>query len=208
MNSSIHISSCSGDLNKLVICLIEYSKSNANKGKSIMNGIRDVIDVRNKFGLTPLHGACFYGQYKVAQYLLDMGACPNAKSYSSPPFYGASPLHLAALNGHVNLVKLLLGRGANSSFKDSKGCDPLRIAEIHNHQDCFQILKKSNADMLYSIESIKEQLENKESKSVETIVKMDNHANSKSLNQIACFISKLIPSPKSARKQRGLLTAL
>ena len=55
------------------------------------------------------HEACNHGYSDVARVLLDAGAVVNM-----PGFDNETPLHDAVANGHLDIVKLLLSRGAST----------------------------------------------------------------------------------------------
>ena len=48
---------------------------------------------------------------------------------------GRTPLHLAALQGHMQLVKLLENSGANVNASDEHGMTPLHKAAVQGHAD-------------------------------------------------------------------------
>lgn len=52
---------------------------------------------------TPLHVACNHGSHELVSSLLHGGAMIEAKTY-----HGWRPLHLAAMNAHAYVIKLLL----------------------------------------------------------------------------------------------------
>ena len=54
--------------------------------------------------------------------------CPKTKPNEPPIFYGRSALHLAAYNGHVECLELLLNHSANMSVVDENGCTALHLA--------------------------------------------------------------------------------
>ena len=53
---------------------------------------------------------------------------------------GNFPLHQAAKEGEVNVVKDLLAKGADKDEKNDKGITPLMVAVIANHLDVVQFL--------------------------------------------------------------------
>lgn len=55
--------------------------------------------------------------------LLQSGANLNARGLDND-----TPLHDAAVNGHVKIAKLLVERGADINAKNSKGKTPLDVA--------------------------------------------------------------------------------
>ena len=67
---------------------------------------------------TPLHHACFAGLYEMTCLLIDAGAWVNA----APPEDGRSPLMFAVLSTNVNVVTLLLARGAKAGAKTPHSC--------------------------------------------------------------------------------------
>ena len=55
--------------------------------------------------MTALHMACWQGKKEEVEWLLDQGAHLHAKDGR-----GWSPLHLACLRGHANLLAVILAR--------------------------------------------------------------------------------------------------
>ena len=55
---------------------------------------------------TPLHHACFYGNTITCETLLNQGAELEAQTIE-----GQTPLHIAIIGGHEEIVKLLIKRG-------------------------------------------------------------------------------------------------
>jgi len=94
------------------------------------------VNVKDRFGFTPLREAAWYGHKEIAELLLDKGTDVNAKG--GP--VGRTPLHEAALRGHKEIAELLIANGADVNAKDNYGATPLdwaiddEIADlIRNH---------------------------------------------------------------------------
>eukprot|EP00854_Cymbomonas_tetramitiformis_P011052 gene11052-13071_t len=60
---------------------------------------------------------------------------------------GKTPLHWAAINGHVLIVQTLLQAGAEPDIADSEGATALFYAVERNLKDVVQILIQSGADV-------------------------------------------------------------
>ncbi len=58
---------------------------------------------------------------------------------------GRTPLHLAALQGHMQLVKLLEAARADINAKDEHGMTPLHKAAVQGHTDTAAELLAHNA---------------------------------------------------------------
>ena len=73
------------------------------------------------------------------QWLLDRGADPNARwsHWDSD----VTPLHLAVLGGHADIVRVLLNAGADARVRDSRhDSDAIGWAAFLQRQDIVQIL--------------------------------------------------------------------
>lgn len=61
----------------------------------------------------------------VCAFLLETGACASPRTPA-----GATPLHRAAYCGHVDVVRLLLGRGADPTLCDDDGATALHKVHL------------------------------------------------------------------------------
>jgi hypothetical protein len=66
---------------------------------------------------------------------------------SVDPVTKNQPIHIAAQNGHFDLVKLLLERGADPNSKNGKDNTPLHMAIGYDYYECAQLLIKHGADI-------------------------------------------------------------
>ncbi|CRL03930.1 CLUMA_CG017051, isoform A [Clunio marinus] len=102
----------------------------------------DEPDAEN--GFTALQWACYYGQQKILERLVDLGANVNflAKNY-------ISALHLAAAYGHHEIVKYLIAKGAIVNQLDICGNTPLHFAAANNFpHSTNEILNSQFADIM------------------------------------------------------------
>eukprot|EP01083_Nonionella_stella_P124130 374604_1 len=86
--------------------------------------IKELVDGESNFninsrvdeqGNTGLHWAVHHQNKELIDYLLDHGADIDAVRNN-----GSTPLLMAARDGYLSSVKVLIGRGANVSFVDKK----------------------------------------------------------------------------------------
>ena len=122
----------------------------ANRGGEIWH-----LDPENNN--TALHCAVLSNNTKIAQMLLDVRMSPDAKND-----YLRTPLHLAALKGYIEIMRLLLnndgieGNGVNS--KDKWGSRPIELAYSIGHFECCLLLIGAGATIPSSMQSGKQSL--------------------------------------------------
>lgn len=86
---------------------------------------------------------------ELVRMLLDKGAPINSIQYKNHApswrdrcFFGlGTPLHYAANDGRVDLVSLLLSRGADPTILDTKGRTVLQSAEHYRQSDVIELLR-------------------------------------------------------------------
>lgn len=101
--------------------LLSYAKDgNVEEVKALLNDDKDVvfINVRDRYGATPLINAAEFGHEGVVQLLLCYKPDINARDSSE---LQETALHYAACYGYVNIVKLLVKEGAEKTIKNRAG---------------------------------------------------------------------------------------
>lgn len=94
------------------------------------------VNARNDEGITPLHLALYP---EVAACLLDHGAPIQCASDN-----GSTPLHTQVADGEerLDVIELLLERGADRNAKDYYGLTPLDIAVKREEREIIELLRK------------------------------------------------------------------
>lgn len=95
------------------------------------------VDVKDRYGSTPLDSAVREGHKKVTEVLLERGARFDAKDR-----FGRTPLHWAAEKGHKEVAEALLAQGgADLDAKDNGGKTALDLARTKDHKDVVELLQ-------------------------------------------------------------------
>jgi len=138
-------------------------------------GHKDVVDLllskgakeEGQYTYTALHAAAENGQREVAELLIAKGESPNASHYQGSlsdgvdlawrltlvdyrrpkEGYGVRPIHLAAQNGHREVVESLIARGAGIEVRDLGGRTPLLVAAEKGKTDIVVLLLGRGADV-------------------------------------------------------------
>jgi hypothetical protein len=96
-----------------------------------------MMNVKNGRGRTQLHYCAENGLTTSVKRLLSIR---NINKYVKDDWNGWTPLHDAAYNGHVEIVRLLLQNGAELNARSNEGSTPLHIAARHGNIDIFHLL--------------------------------------------------------------------
>jgi ankyrin repeat protein len=94
-----------------------------------------------------LFWAAKHGRGSTARKLLHLGADVNAtvekpRSYGNGPKADSTPLHLAAWEGHLPMVKLLLEFGADPEARVREGMTPLLFALLARHEKVARTISR------------------------------------------------------------------
>jgi len=117
----------SSSSNGLDPLLRAVNKEDAEEVKKLLVSATNV-DVRDKFGYTPLHKACIRANKELISLLLDKGADIHAKCYEGE-YPGSTPLFLATMcSPIVDVVEMLLSRGAKMDALTMDGGTMLHAA--------------------------------------------------------------------------------
>ena len=99
------------------------------------------VNAENEAGDTPLSLAVHVGNVHMLKLLLRFDPNPEPKMKIS----SSSPLAIAAMNGHVSIVQILVDAHADVNSKNSLGRTPLMHAALGGHKNIVSILIKRGA---------------------------------------------------------------
>ncbi|MCM3630812.1 ankyrin repeat domain-containing protein [Paenibacillus glycanilyticus] len=122
----------------------------AARVKEIVTAHPRLANTENQDGLTPLGYAAHFGHPEVVRALLALGADVNALSHSSISFIPSNTALHAAIAGERSLevIKLLLAHGADTTILDSNGHTCLHAAAFHDDNlEMIRLLMEHGADV-------------------------------------------------------------
>jgi hypothetical protein len=93
-------------------------------------------------GRTPLAQACDKGEFEKVEELL----AEKPEYLNEPDFAGTNPIQMAAIKGHVKIVKLLIDAGAKKDVCNKEGDTPLIDAVMNSHAPVVKLLLDSEVD--------------------------------------------------------------
>nr|WP_306800210.1 ankyrin repeat domain-containing protein [Endozoicomonas sp. YOMI1] len=100
------------------------------------------LDIRDNSGCTAMH-------YAVDRYYIhcsfdaSLGLLIKAKAALDVPDHnGDTVLHLAAFNGNLKVVRMLLNAGADYRVTNNLGRTPLALAREFEHKSCAALLQR------------------------------------------------------------------
>jgi ankyrin repeat protein len=101
------------------------------------------VDVQGSDNRTPLRAASRSGHLEIVQWLLSCGANSTVRDEE----YGLTPLHVAAIWGHVEVSRLLLQYKADIHAHDKEGQTSLHGAALHSEVNVARLLLEHGADV-------------------------------------------------------------
>lgn len=104
------------------------------------------VNARDKENITPLHCAVAASSVTIAKQLLDAGALLDSKSLGTWDMAAdTTPLQMAAAQGNLEMVVLLVERGAALSITNADGQSALNLAHAGRYTHVEQYLQSKGA---------------------------------------------------------------
>ncbi|XP_069393163.1 B-cell lymphoma 3 protein homolog isoform X2 [Paralichthys olivaceus] len=166
-DTALHIAVVQGEL--AIVCTLIHLLLWARRGLDIYNNLRqtplhlavitqqvEMVDVLLKAGADPaaldrngqtaIHLCCEYKQRECLSVVLSHSSSPMCLEIRN--YEGLSPLHLAVLQGHKDLARMLLDAGGDINAMDIKsGQSPLMHAVENNNVDMVHFLIENGCDV-------------------------------------------------------------
>ncbi|RXI97745.1 ankyrin repeat domain-containing protein [Anaerobacillus alkaliphilus] len=123
-------------MNGFINSLFQAAKlNNVSEIKKLLELQPSLVNTENNDGLTPLGFAAHYGNREAVQLLIDRGAEINAVSHSKIAYIPSNTALHAAIAGErkIEVIKLLLDNGAQTTIFDSNGHTCLHSAAYHDN---------------------------------------------------------------------------
>ncbi|MXN90680.1 ankyrin repeat domain-containing protein [Flavobacterium sp. Sd200] len=110
----------------LSLVLATFFASNVNASVNVNAVNSSVAAYTNKITATPLTQAIAKGDIEAVKKFIEYGSNVNETSNDM------TPLMVAARYNQVEIINLLLAKGANAEVKNSKGYNALKYAQLSN----------------------------------------------------------------------------
>ena len=118
--------------------LIAIKEPSPKVAKILVNAPKIDLNILNVLGESPLMLAALKGELELATQMVKNGADVNKT--------GCTPLHYAASNSHVSVVKLLLENYAYIDAGSPNGTTPLMMASMYGSPEAVKLLLDEGAD--------------------------------------------------------------
>ncbi len=120
--------------------LVAIKEPSPKVAKALVNAQKIDLNILNLTGESPLMLASLKGDLDLATQMVKKGADVNKT--------GWTPLHYAASNGHVEVIKLLLDNYAYIDAESPNGTTPLMMASLYGSVEAVKLLVEEGADPL------------------------------------------------------------
>ena len=104
------------------------------------------LDFQDNQGETALHVAARYGHKSCCELLLSGTSEQKASTEITEKTFGWTPLHIAAVDGNLDIVKVLIDAGADLSRTDDSGWTAKEHAALRGHVDIARELAQHVSD--------------------------------------------------------------
>ena len=105
------------------------------------------LDFQDEQGETALHLAARYGRDECAQLLLQGTTSHKASTEITENSFAWTPLHIASVDGHLSITKLLIQNNADLGKADASGWTAKEHAALRGHIDIAQELAKNQSQL-------------------------------------------------------------
>ena len=119
----------------LGVALVAFANVSLASNLNSFSTVKDRVEF-NEITVNPFCIAISKGDMESVKKFIEYGVNVNEKSN------GMSPLMFAARYNKVEIIKLLLSKGARIDEKDENGFTALKYAELSNANEAVQLLKK------------------------------------------------------------------
>tara|TARA_B100001248_G_scaffold262700_2_gene261150 strand:- start:40740 stop:41663 length:924 start_codon:yes stop_codon:yes gene_type:complete len=101
-------------------------------------------DLIDDYGYTVFHYAARWGHLEVAErFMQEGGVLLSPKIINAVDKAGRTALYLAASNGSLSVVKVLVEAGADYQIANNEGNTPIQAAEKYGYQEVVEFLNKT-----------------------------------------------------------------
>ena len=122
------------------------SRDDVRRMERILASDASVVNSFSRDGWTALHVACYFGMTEAVRFLLSRGASATAVSHNAER---QTPLHstVGGIAHRAEIVRLLIGAGADPTARDASGKTPLEAARTRGEAAVVALLGGGRSPM-------------------------------------------------------------